>query len=49
MPPEFYGVDNSLLETLFINNYILVDLIKETNHPEANNVKLVFKSTRGNG
>ena len=28
MPPEFYGVENNLLEHLSINNEILIDSIK---------------------
>ena len=43
MPPEFDGVYDSLLETLLINNEILIYLIKCTDHTESNYVKLVSK------
>ena len=49
MPHEFDGVDDSLLEPFLINNGILVDFIKETDQPEANNVKLVIKLANVNG
>ena len=49
MPHEFDGVDDSLLETFLINNGIIVDLIKETDQPEANNAKLVIKLANVNG
>ena len=48
MPPEFDGFENSLLTTFLINNDILIDLIKETDHKEANDVELVLKRTNGN-
>ena len=48
MPPEFYGVYNGLLEAVLINNNILIDVIKYMDQPEANNVKIVLKSTGGN-
>ena len=49
MPPIFDGGENSLLESLLINNYILVDFIKEMDQPEANNSNLVLKITGGDG
>ena len=49
MPHEFDGVDNSLLWPFLINNNILADFIKDVDQPEANNIKLVLKSTGDNG
>ena len=49
MPPEFYGVDDSLLLPFLINNDILIDLIKKSDNTEENNVELVLKITSSNG
>ena len=48
-PPEFDAVNDSLLEPLLIDNYIIINLIKDTDQPEANNVNIVLKSIGGNG
>ena len=48
IPPGFDVVYNNLLEHFLINKLIIVDLIKYTDHPEANNVNLVLKITFGN-
>ena len=49
MPPHFDGIDDSVLEPFLISNDVLIDLIKATDHPESNNVKLVLKSTSVEG
>ena len=49
MTPELDAVKNSLLETLLINNNTFIDLIRYTDQPETNNVKLVLKITGNNG
>ena len=49
MPPKVDGTDYKLLEPLFINKLIIVGLIKETYHPEANNAICVLKITVGDG
>ena len=49
MPLKFYGVEDSMIEPFLINNEIFIDLIKDVDYTEENNVKLALKSTGGNG